>query len=176
MIIEGETGVGKTALVEMLSKLWNHSLLIQWKRQKSQLLDFMRCRLGDVSADASENYEVCHNKGPNNTSKFKTFLLQDCVSIVEDISAGKLVTEDDLILIAKLPDPNSSSQQFYTTLRTHLLSMQYDPVLSLLTLKAQGTEKSLDDLFSTCREVDTVEVCRPVCRGHLGEGRGGQQF
>jgi len=27
VIIKGETGVGKTALVEMLSKLWNYSLL-----------------------------------------------------------------------------------------------------------------------------------------------------
>lgn len=58
MIIEGETGVGKTALVEMLSKLWNHSLLVQWKRQRSRLLDFIRRQLGELSVDASDNYEV----------------------------------------------------------------------------------------------------------------------
>ena len=40
VIIEGETGVGKTALVEMLSKLWNQSLLHEWKNCQSQLLDF----------------------------------------------------------------------------------------------------------------------------------------
>lgn len=85
--------------------------------------------------------------------------MQTCVSIGEAISAGKPVTKDDLILIGQLPDANSSTWQFYTTLRTHLLSMQDDLVLSLLTLKVSGGERrSLDDLFSTCREVDTVEV------------------
>ena len=59
MVIEGETGVGKTALVEMLSKLWNQSLLIQWKRQKDQILDFMRQRLGDLTIDETmDDYMV----------------------------------------------------------------------------------------------------------------------
>ena len=58
VIIEGETGVGKTALVEMLSKLWNHALLVQWKREYSRLLDFMRRQLGDLSVDSTENYQV----------------------------------------------------------------------------------------------------------------------
>ena len=58
VIIEGETGVGKTALVEMLSKLWNHSLLIQWKRKRSEILDSMKRMLWVLSADTS-NYVVC---------------------------------------------------------------------------------------------------------------------
>ena len=60
MIIEGETGVGKTALVEMLSKLWNQSSLIQWQRQKDQLLDFMRQRLGELTVqNTTDEYMVC---------------------------------------------------------------------------------------------------------------------
>lgn len=58
VIIEGETGVGKTALVEMLSKLWNHSLLIGWKREQGRLLEFMRRQLGELSIESSENYVV----------------------------------------------------------------------------------------------------------------------
>ena len=61
VIIEGETGVGKTALVEMLSKLWNYALLVQWNNQCSRLLDFMRRKLGDISVDVSDNYQACHN-------------------------------------------------------------------------------------------------------------------
>ena len=61
VIIEGETGVGKTALVEMLFKLWNHALLGQWKRQRNRLLDFIRKKLGDISIDISDNYQVRHN-------------------------------------------------------------------------------------------------------------------
>ena len=57
VIIEGETGVGKTALVEMLSKLWNQSLLLEWKKQKGRLLDFFLKKLGDIDT-ISENYQV----------------------------------------------------------------------------------------------------------------------
>ena len=59
VIIEGETGVGKTALVEMLSKLWSHALLLQWKRQRKSLLELIERKLGDISKDASDNYQVC---------------------------------------------------------------------------------------------------------------------
>ena len=59
VIIEGETGVGKTALVEMLSKLWNYSLLLEWRRKRSQLLDLMKRSLGGISIEISEKYQVC---------------------------------------------------------------------------------------------------------------------
>ena len=60
VIIEGETGVGKTALVEMLSKLWNHSLLLEWTKQKDRLMDFLVRKLGeDCPRDTvSDNYQV----------------------------------------------------------------------------------------------------------------------
>ena len=58
VIIEGETGVGKTALLEMLSKLWNHALLLGWKRQRGRLLDLIMKNLGDISTEASDNYQV----------------------------------------------------------------------------------------------------------------------
>ena len=61
MIIEGETGVGKTALVEMLSKLWNYSLLLEWKRKRSQLLDLMKRNLGGISIEISKKYQVCND-------------------------------------------------------------------------------------------------------------------
>ena len=57
VIIEGETGVGKTALVEMLSKLWNQSLLIEWTKQKGRLMDFLLKKLGDTPT-VSDNYQV----------------------------------------------------------------------------------------------------------------------
>ena len=45
VIIEGETGVGKTALIEMLSKLWNISQR-QWIfSQKKRFLDYIEKKL-----------------------------------------------------------------------------------------------------------------------------------
>ena len=45
VIIEGETGVGKTALIEMLSRLWNYSLIKNCNLYKDRLLDRIKGRL-----------------------------------------------------------------------------------------------------------------------------------
>ena len=39
IIIEGETGVGKTALLRMLSKLWNFSWEVRWADMKAELIE-----------------------------------------------------------------------------------------------------------------------------------------
>ncbi len=44
-IIEGETGVGKTALVEMLSQLWNLSWRSLWERDRDRILDKIKKKL-----------------------------------------------------------------------------------------------------------------------------------
>lgn len=58
VIIEGETGVGKTSLVQMLSVLWNHSLLNNWIKEKGRIHNALRRRIGDLSEDSYESYEV----------------------------------------------------------------------------------------------------------------------
>lgn len=56
VIIEGETGVGKTFLVEMLSKLWNESHLLKWNTQRGNLLELFQKKLNtDVETD---DYQV----------------------------------------------------------------------------------------------------------------------
>ncbi len=52
VIIEGETGVGKTALVEMLSKLWNQSVLMEWKRLLGGMLDFFQRELSNTPSES----------------------------------------------------------------------------------------------------------------------------
>ena len=41
VIIEGETGVGKTALINMLSKLWNHALINELRSVKKRISDLL---------------------------------------------------------------------------------------------------------------------------------------
>ena len=50
VIIEGETGVGKTALVETLSKLWNYSLLKNWNLHRARLMEYITRKLGGMCA------------------------------------------------------------------------------------------------------------------------------
>ncbi len=45
VIIEGETGVGKTALIEMLSRLWNYALFSTWSVYKDRIMDFIKGKL-----------------------------------------------------------------------------------------------------------------------------------
>ena len=54
VIIEGETGVGKTALIEMLSKLWNQSLLMEWKRKSSGILDAIKELKSESKTDLTQ--------------------------------------------------------------------------------------------------------------------------
>ena len=58
VIIEGETGVGKTALIEMLSNLWNQSLLLEWEKQRDRIREFFAKSLGDMPSNISPNYHV----------------------------------------------------------------------------------------------------------------------
>ena len=68
VIIEGETGVGKTALVEMLSKLWNYSLSREWMVQRSRMMDVLIKKITGKCAHVYENgvcvpvfLSVCHH-------------------------------------------------------------------------------------------------------------------
>lgn len=60
VLIRGETGVGKTALLEMLSKLWNESLLKEWKKKKCEdtILEIFVKKMDDVPEEFYEKNQV----------------------------------------------------------------------------------------------------------------------
>ncbi len=112
VIIEGETGVGKTALVEMLSKLWNQSLLLEWKKQRSRLLEFFQKKLGDAPSDLiSDNYQAC-------------------LQAVENMCSGE-VSMESLLLLCNHSD--GTHGYLYSQLHEYLRPMRNDPVVPLLT-------------------------------------------
>lgn len=45
VILEGETGVGKTALVKMLSELWNYAWETEWKLRRSRIIDLLKNKI-----------------------------------------------------------------------------------------------------------------------------------
>ena len=167
VIIEGETGVGKTALIEMLSKLWNHALVLEWKRQCGPLLDYMRKKLGDISTKASDNYQVSTFQLLSSCI-FSFYLtpsppLPTCVQLVEALNEGQDVTEEDLILLGQLPDPTLEQEQLYCGLRSILLKMKSHPLLTLLILpESQQQKASLKQLFERAETEDGAEVCGTV--------------
>lgn len=58
VIIEGETGVGKTALVEMLSKLWNQSILLELQKQVDRIIDFLKKIVSTIERIDASTYQV----------------------------------------------------------------------------------------------------------------------
>ena len=58
VIIEGETGVGKTALLEMLSILWNQSHLSEWNKKINEIFFFFNDKLNAIRVHTYPKYEV----------------------------------------------------------------------------------------------------------------------
>ena len=58
VLIEGETGVGKTKLVEMLSKLWNQSLLMELRKQVDRVIDFLKKTVSTIEGLDAPTYQV----------------------------------------------------------------------------------------------------------------------
>jgi len=74
---------------------------------------------------------------------------------------GQYVTEEDLILLGQLPDPKDGCGQFYSKLRSILLPVMNDPVVTLLALhESQEQEASLEKLFERAREENSAKVLK----------------
>ena len=48
VILEGETGVGKTELLEMLNALWNDSIVLEWRKAQRRILHAMEKHIGGI--------------------------------------------------------------------------------------------------------------------------------
>ena len=110
VIIKGETGVGKTALMEMLSRLWNQALLHFWNKEKCIIINVIRDLINVRKEDSLENYQ----------SYEKT---------LEEITVGKDVSVDDLMALGLL---NDTRRPFHFRLRELVQNMEKNPAIALL--------------------------------------------
>ena len=141
VIIKGETGVGKTALVEMLSRLWSNALLHLWNKERGTIIDTIRDLMSIRVEDSLENY-------------------QTCLEIVEAITTGRDVSVQDLVILGQLNDRDPSKGNFYNRLRELLLDMENNPAIALLKLPstAKGQEPPLPAMFELARKDTSSEV------------------
>ena len=85
---------------------------------------------------------------------------------MEALSAGQSITEEDLVLLGQLPDSIHGHWQFYSVLRSFLLSMRSNPVVTLLILQESLQEEvSLEELFERAEVEDSAEVCNSPMSG-----------
>ena len=85
-----------------------------------------------------------------------------CVQAIADITAGKTIREDDLILIGELPDDSSSDGQFYSVMRKEILKLVGDPVLSLIELREEDKDAGIkfSRLFAAAEYKNNPKVRR----------------
>ena len=82
---------------------------------------------------------------------------------MERLVAGQHVTEEDLVLLGQLPDATQGHRQLFILLRSFLLPMKSDPLVTLLTLQeSQQQELSLEQLFVKAESEDSAEVCGSI--------------
>jgi len=88
-----------------------------------------------------------------------------CVQAIADITAGKTIQEDDLILIGELPDDKSSDGQFYSVMWKEILKLVGDPVLSLIELREEDKDAGVkfSRRFAAAEYKNNPKVPRGVC-------------
>ena len=91
VIIEGETGVGKTALVRMLSHLWNESVSQSRRTAIGRLAEILRKRRPGVSDAESEGFE----------SEFSREEVDAAFRVSHALSNGSSPVEADVNLVCK---------------------------------------------------------------------------
>ena len=149
LIIKGNIGVGKTAIVEMLSQLQNYALLHLWNKELSSILETISDLLKNKSEDSSIVY-------------------QQCLQTLEGITKGHEVSIDNLVALCQLSNKAIPSGHFHILLRNLLFETADNPIIALLEvpsdmnkdkklLEKEGNP-SLDDIFEFARVNNTPEV------------------
>lgn len=158
VIIEGETGVGKTFLIEMLSKLWNYSLYKHWSLYTERMMDFIKS-----STESMNNYIRVGATFNNeliiySSLELSSSTLKNSEDIIANISQGD-IREDDLFTLGELP--LEGGQQLYSVMRERILEMAGDPILSLLELREEDRSQenlSMTMLVAAARFKNNVKV------------------
>ena len=88
VIIEGETGVGKTALVRMLSCLWNQSVIDHRRTAIGRLIDVFQKRRPDVAGFSQEDVDA--------SSRVAEALIKEASPDEQDIKIACMVYDDVL--------------------------------------------------------------------------------
>ena len=136
VIIKGETGVGKTFLLETLSALWNHALLTMLGDEREGLKDNLRRDLNDYLLRKTDEK-----------------LGEDLTEALESFSGDNKTELATIRYVLGMKVANRNGKFLFDKYLKKLLSLKTDPIFSILELPAriQGY-KTFSQLFSTVQE------------------------
>ena len=107
VIINGETGVGKTFLLEMLSLLWNQPILSAINQQKSTFQELLMQKLEEHDTDETKE-------------------------VLDALKNNKRLHLEQLEDVLDLSDLKEPSKRLYDVLSAELLDRQYSTTFALI--------------------------------------------
>ena len=148
VVIKGETGVGKTFLLETLSALWNHALLTMLEHERDGLKDNLKRDLNDY---------LLHSTAVPDKEQSK-----DVMEALESISGEKEISMSTITFIFEKKAFCRNDKFLYQKYLRMLLLHKTDPIFSILKLpdcvrQCYGTFSILFSIAERPRK-DTKEV------------------
>ncbi|XP_019858199.1 PREDICTED: uncharacterized protein LOC100640592 [Amphimedon queenslandica] len=165
VVIEGETGVGSTFLLELLSSLWNHSWNEQLTLQRSRFKIFFKNKLSLLQKKGS------FDESQKKVLKDAFFLFTEHKKIETNMKSALNIISD----LLKFQDPSSSSATLLTALKSQFKVNMYDPVIASLEIphelckKGREFSELLTYAQTTCDENTMAEIVCGILYGRLRE-------
>lgn len=178
VIIEGETGVGKTALVDMLSALWNRPWLDAWECSKEciteKITELITGKLCDFCVTASLTLPcVCYfSYAASFTAGAQSHM--ESSEKTQVLDAHHSITSGNVSLEALKTVGNVSMKdggKVYLKLQPEIESLRHDPLLIMLdcnpnsmpclpnTMESNSLEKLFDNSPIDCEVCTYFHVC-----------------
>ena len=148
VVIKGETGVGKTFLLETLSALWNHALLTMLEHERDGLKDNLKRDLNDY---------LLHSTAVPDEEQSK-----EVMEALESISGEKKLSMPTITFILERKVSCKNDKFLYQKYLRMLLLRKTDPIFSILKLPdcVKQCYGAFSFLFSTAEKPrkDSKEV------------------
>ena len=141
VVIKGETGVGKTFLLEALSALWNRALLSLLDQERGGLKYNLKCDLNSYLYQTTTTSEI-----------------EAVTEAFESISGGKKITLATISFIFEQKSVAKIGKFLYEKYLEILLSLKTNPIFSVLELPVHTKDckyVTFSQLFSTAERLYT---------------------
>jgi hypothetical protein len=153
VVIEGETGVGKTALIEMLSILWNYEYIQKLKKAKEDILSILK---KGICVKLSYLFNgLLYLAGFTHQGISCT---EEANSLIRSLDALKVVKRDDLTKFLSL------HHNWFKFLKTELSKIFGTDIVHLVTCEiGDGKAMLLNEVLESMKQCDApIEVRNQV--------------
>ena len=146
VIIQGETGVGKTFLLQMMSILWNQQLVAELNLIRSRVVDMIRAHLNNFLLECT--YSESQSEMVNSALGILSEKTDQCIP---------LPVLNEIVLLKHVGN-QYRGRLFYESLLPILLNHRFDPVFMVLSPPEKIDVLSFEPLFQEASRCQTKKA------------------